>query len=224
MNFLSHFYFERFYRDPELVLGSVFPDLLKNAEPKVHLFPYKQELQFLPNPKMKALYEGWQRHLHIDKIFHVTPFFYEHVHELKKQIQPILVNTQVRPSFLAHIGLELLLDHLLLKHKMVDVEIFYKQLDLVDRDAVKKFLNIAGLEKTDNFFNFYDSFLQSRYVGTYADLDQIAKALIFICKRVWDFKKEDISKLALQEVLENYSHHLEEDFKSIFVEIETQIW
>jgi len=224
MNFLSHFYFERYYRDPELILGSVFPDLLKNADSKAHLFPYKHELKFLSNPKLKAIYEGWQRHLQIDKIFHVTPFFYDHVHGLKTLLQPHLKNTPIRPSFMAHIGLELLLDHLLIQHKMVDVNVFYKLLELVDRETVQKFLTLCGYEDSEKFFKFYDEFLDAHYISTYKDLDQILKALIFICKRVWELDSKEIPKKELLLSLEEYIPYLEKDFKSIFVEIDSQIW
>src|SRR5690606_20289303 len=97
---------------------------------------------------------------------------------------PHLKNTPIRPSFMAHIGLELLLDHLLIQHKMVDVNVFYKLLELVDRETVQKFLTLCGYEDSEKFFKFYEEFLDAHYISTYKDLDQILKALIFICKRV----------------------------------------
>lgn len=224
MNFLSHFYFERFHRDPEIVLGSVFPDLLKNAEPALHIHPYKHELSLLHNPKLKELYQGWQRHLEIDRHFHGAPFFYDHVHELKILLQPHVQQTDIRPSFMAHVGLELLLDHLLLKQALVDDQHFYGYLEQVDRAAVKKFLNACGVPDTVRFFEFYDAFLKDRYVSTYRDLGQVARALNHICKRLWTFDLSRTQTLGIEGALEQYVSVLEPDYKRIFDEIEAELW
>ena len=114
MNFLSHFYFERFSRNPELVVGSVLPDLLKHARRGAQIHPRKYPERFTDHPKILSIYTGWQRHIETDRIFHTTDFFYQHAHGLKERLAPIVVNTPIRPSFFSHIALELLLDHLLL--------------------------------------------------------------------------------------------------------------
>src|SRR5690606_13745915 len=101
MNFLSHFYFERHSDDPNRVVGSVLPDLVKNARKDWNLHPHRQEHVY-DSRQLKALYDGWKKHLAVDRHFHNSEFFSEHTGALKKSIVPILEHSPVRPSFLAH--------------------------------------------------------------------------------------------------------------------------
>src|SRR5690606_5339504 len=117
--------------------------------------PYKYELEFINNPPLNSLFIGWSHHLEIDRLFHNLPFFYEHPHQLNVLVTPILQESPIRPSFFSHIALELLLDHLLLKNKLVYSEEFYQQLEAVDLPALHKFLDICELKEKAVFFDFF---------------------------------------------------------------------
>ena len=65
MNFLSHFYFDRYTADPQQVIGMVLPDLLKNANKHWNIRPEKNEGLYLDS-EVKNIYWGWKRHIWVD--------------------------------------------------------------------------------------------------------------------------------------------------------------
>jgi len=220
LNFLSHYYFNRFERNPELSLGGVLPDLLKNADKTQRLQPERSEAEFLAHPKLKNLYTGWKHHIETDRIFHNLPYFYEHTHGLRLLLGPVVEGTPIRASFLSHIALELLLDHLLLVEHAADEKHFYEDLENVDRDAVQRFLSVCGMEDTSVFFAFFDRFLADRYIGYYRELSEVTRALLNICRRIWDIRLVEEKRNMLTEQLKVYSEVLKGDFRQVFHEIE----
>lgn len=223
MNFLSHFYFERFSRNPELVVGSVLPDLLKNSRRGSQIHPRKRPERFTDHPKIQSIYAGWERHMEADRIFHMTDFFYQHTHELKERLAPIIVTTPIRPSFFSHIALELLLDHLLLADGRVHERVFYELLAAADKDAIAKFLARGGVTDTGVFFRFFNSFLRSQYVGSYRNFGQIVFALIEICRRLWPVHLTPDQEKAVRQELEEYAAVLAPVYSQVFGDIHPQL-
>jgi|SRR5690606_5345461 len=220
MNFLSHYYFNRYSRDPELVAGCVLPDLLRNADKSARIRPEQHELSFLHHPRLQQLYAGWQQHIETDRRFHDLPFFYEYTHRLRLVLGPILEGTPIRASFLSHIALELLLDHRLLVDQVLDEEHFYQCLEAADRPTVDRFLHLCGLSETLFFFEFFDAFNRARYVGRYRDVEQVGHALLNICRRLWDFQLPEAHRLRMVEALETQAHGLAGEYMKVFDEIE----
>ena len=87
MNFLSHFYFDRETDDCYHILGTVLPDLLKNADKTIILHPEKLHH---PNNDVNAIIKGWNKHLEVDRYFHSSDFFLTHSHQLKKKLLPAI--------------------------------------------------------------------------------------------------------------------------------------
>lgn len=223
MNFLSHYYFERKNQDPNRIIGTVLPDLVKNAHKDWNLYPQKNEAIFLTDKKLISFLEGWKRHLEVDILFHSSEFFNRHTTNLKQSLVPILENSPVRPSFLAHIGVELLLDHLLVINKKIDINAFYTHLNKVDDAKLITFLTKCGAQETDQFFKFFTGFKSSRYLLSYQKIENISYALQRICMRLWAHPFQEETVLRLTEKLEQYKEELEKDYLSIFVEIENKL-
>lgn len=216
MNFLAHYYFHRYSHDPELILGCVLPDFLKNADKSIRLQPERYELNFLNNPKLESLYAGWKHHVETDRVFHNLPFFYEHTQALRLKLAPVVEDYPIRASFLSHIALELLLDHLLLIDGVLHEDHFYRDLSAVDRSAVRRFLEICEMPDTDTFFRFLDHFIEVRYLGSYRDLTQVAYALIQICRRIWPLGPQPVLQSKISEQLELYREILRPEYKLVF--------
>ncbi|MFW0717035.1 ACP phosphodiesterase [Pedobacter sp. N23S346] len=223
MNFLSHYYFDKLTQDANVVMGTVLPDLIKNASKEANLYPQKNEFLFKGNPDEENLLKGWKRHLAVDLYFHSSNFFLEKTALLKELIKPIVIDTPVRPSFLAHIGLELLLDHLLIEQNLVQVNHFYDKLIAVDRNSLTDFLEHCGLKNQPVFTKFLDSFISSKYLLSYQKLENISYALNRICMRLWP---ETLNEFQLQELtfqLGIFKPVLAKDFMEIFNEIESKL-
>lgn len=219
MNFLSHYYFDRHSTDPNLVIGAVLPDLVKNADKKWSLHPNKNAALFSGDPALEGMLDGWRRHLEVDKHFHASPFFFKHTAALRQQIAPLLEHSEARPSFVAHVALELLLDGLLITESLVDVNAFYTHLHRVDPAHIDRFLRLSKVPEPAPFFRFYQVFLHSAYLHSYKDTHQVVYALNRICQRIWYDPFDDVQQKGLALVLLDYLEVLRDDFTDIFSEI-----
>ncbi|WP_316832780.1 hypothetical protein [Pedobacter aquatilis] len=223
MNFLSHYYFDRLNTDANIVMGIVLPDLVKNASKESNLYPQKNEFLFKGNTDEEALLAGWKKHLAVDLLFHSSEFFLEKTTALKHLIVPVVENTHVRPSFLAHIGLELLLDHLLIEHNLVQVNQFYDSLNAVNKDSLSDFLAHCNFKSPEVFFRFLEQFISSKYLLSYQKLENVSYALNRICMRLWPetLNEQQLAELTYQLGL--FKEILEKDFMTIFNQIDAQL-
>lgn len=222
MNFLSHFYFDRFTSDPQKVIGMVLPDLLKNAKKEWNIRPEKHESEY-NHPALQNIYTGWKRHITVDKHFHCSDFFLSHTTNLRMAIAPFLATSPTRPFFVAHIALELILDSLLLSETALDTTTFYTHLINADKAALTRFFQINNLFETEVFFSFLDEFIEAKYLNTYSNPKEIVYALNRICMRIWDRPFNDTQKLQLTAVIIDYQEKLKKDFMLIFEEIEERL-
>lgn len=223
MNFLSHYYFDRNSTSQNLVLGTVLPDLVKNAHKDWNFYPQKKEELFIGDEQLKEMLQGWKRHLAVDAIFHSSEFFHTETAKLKQLLLPILEDSPVRPSFLAHIGLELLLDHLLVNNRAIDINSFYNHLEKVDDKVLLHFLQQCGCTDTDRFFGFFNGFKSSRYLLSYQKLENISYALQRICMRLWAHPFSENTVALLTEQLDIYKLLLEKNYLLIFEDIEERL-
>ncbi|TFF36278.1 hypothetical protein [Mucilaginibacter psychrotolerans] len=216
MNFLSHYYFDRDATDCYFTLGTVLPDLLKNADKTIVLHPEKLTHT---NPKVNSIITGWNKHLLVDKYFHSSEFFLHHSHALKNLLRPAIEGSPVKPFFLGHIGVELILDSLLITTNRISVDDFYDHLDSCDLGIINEFLAFAGMKNTEVFGKFYEGFKKSRYLHSYANLEQVTYALKRICMRVWRDPFTPVHETAMTEVVLSYRLLLLDSFMEIYEEI-----
>lgn len=216
MNFLSHFYFDRYNSTSEKVIGIVLPDLVKNAKKEWALHPEKNRDLFIFDTYLADILDGWNRHLAVDKYFHCSDFFLEHTQNLRQQIVPILENSPVRPSFVAHIALELMLDSLLITEENINPSDFYSHLNKVKRASLNQFLILNNINDTSPFFNFYDEFIKIAYLNQYTEASTLVYSINRICMRIWNMPFDEILKLKLTAVLISYQEKLKEEFIYIF--------
>lgn len=223
MNFLSHYYFERYTLNSHQVLGGLLPDLLKNVDKSYNIQIQKFEDQLEFHPESTLITKGWKRHLEVDKVFHNSDFFYKNTHELRKEIEYIVQDIPVRSSFLAHIALELLLDHILIEKQHLSVSRMYEHLESIDKDLVKNYLKIFKIIDEDRFFQFYDRFVESKYIFNYQKIENIPHALYNICKRIWTFEVSSyhLEELALQ--LDTYKKNHLSNYQDIYMDIQQKL-
>lgn len=217
MNFLSHFYFDRNCNDAYHVLGSVMPDLLRNADKEA-----KIKIEHLPaqqNNAICSLISGWNKHLEIDRHFHSSKFFKLHAHQLKLLFVPALSGSAVKPFFLGHIALELILDNLLLTNRTVFADDFYDHLKNAETDHICCFLELNHVDP-QLFLNFYASFIREKYLYSYMQLDSVVHALKGICLRIWKNPFTQSQEAAVASVVKYYTEVLSVDFMLIFDEME----
>jgi hypothetical protein len=218
MNFLSHFYFDRHSADCYHVLGTVLPDLLKNADKKIILHPEK--LNYPDGPE-RAIQQGWHKHMEVDRHFHNSDFFKINSHQLKLSLLPSMAGSPVKPFFLGHIALELLLDNLLLTTGMLKAHDFYTHLNSCSHDVIYSFLSRSGMQNPDVFLRFFENFKRNEYLHTYAETEKVAYALKRVCMRIWNNPFSEKNELGMSATINNYRSLLEHNFTLIFDDIET---
>jgi hypothetical protein len=222
MNFLSHFYFDKDNPDSYVVLGTILPDLLKNANKEWIIHPEKNKL-FFQKPEHVSLYKGYQRHLAVDRIFHNSDFFKNYQHQFKKILKEGMETSKVKPFFVGHIALELLLDHFLIMRKLVDIDLLYHQLNKVETKIVDEFLILNGITDTQQYDNFFNKFKTEQYLYSYLDLEKISYAIKRICMRIWLNPFSTEQEIALTNGLLHCKDELSKDFISIFDFVESQL-
>lgn len=217
MNFLSHFYFDRSCNDAYQVLGSVMPDLLRNADKNSII--KVERLARQTDPAICSIIIGWKKHIEIDKHFHSSSFFKFHAHQLKLLLAPTLAGSEVKPFFLGHIALELILDNLLLTSNTVFIDDFYDHLKNAEETNIAAFLrlNKVGPQK---FLAFYTSFIHEKYLYSYSKTESVAQALTGICSRIWKNPFSKTQQEAVFEIVKYYTILLSTDFMPIFFEME----
>ena len=220
MNFLSHYYFDRNDSNCYHILGIVLPDLLKNADKTLVLHPEKLHTS---NNAVNSIVTGWNKHLEVDRYFHSSDFFLEHSHELKKRLLPAVVGSPVKPFFLGHIALELILDNLLITTHKITVHSFYEHLQGCNDAVIEEFLLAAGMKNPPVFFRFFTRFKDEKYLHTYVETLKIAYALKRVCMRVWKDPFTEAHEQAMNVVLEQYRGTLMPSFMQVFEEIESKL-
>ena len=223
MNFLSHFYFERNNPDVNMILGVVLPDFIKNADKNCNLYPLKDRQLFENHEAQSGIWKGWERHVKVDGLFHNSEFFTAKTSTLKQLLLPVMEGSPVKPFFLAHIGLELILDHLLTINADVNIDRFYEALTEADKVALEAFLQNCAMSDTSSFFKFLNSFISSKYLFSYQKIENISYALNRICMRLWaqPFTDKQLDLLTAQ--LNLFKEDLQPDYPAIFAEIELQL-
>ena len=217
MNFLSHFYFDRNCTNAYHVLGSVMPDLLRNADKQAQIKP--ERLPEQTDPAINSIILGWKKHLEIDRHFHSSEFFNCHAHQLKLLLVPVLVGSPVKPFFLGHIALELILDNLLLTSHTVFADDFYDHLKNAEEADISKFLRLNNVDP-QKFLSFYAVFINEKYLHSYTKTDSVAYALKRVCQRIWKNPFTVSQEQAVAEVVNAYINILSADFMRVFWEME----
>lgn len=223
MNFLSHYYFERFSGTSERVVGSILPDLLKNVDKDYNFHPHRFEERLWSSIDTFEIDTGWKRHVEVDRLFHGSLFFIDHNHRLRKILDPILADLPIRASFFAHIAIELVLDHLLIRDEAINVGRLYEHLVAANQQAIRKYLFVIGLQDATRFMSFYQQFIEWRYIFDYADLANISKPLFAISKRVWQFEENEGHHMRITEAISDYMESELQDYKAIFDYIQDNI-
>ena len=216
MNFLSHYYFDRHTSNCYHVLGTVLPDLIKNADKATIIHPEKLSY---PAGAAQHLCNGWHKHLEVDRHFHNSEFFKIHSHQLKLVLRPAIEGSAAKPFFLGHIALELILDSLLLTTGQLTAHGFYDHLSSCEHKAITDFLIRSNMNNPEAFLLFFENFKRSQYLHTYAQTGQVGYALKRICMRIWNNPFTPEHEENINKAITDYREILKPDFMSIFEEI-----
>ncbi len=206
MNYFSHYYVLPSYDDAYLALGSILPDMVRNAKTEFLLLSTENE----QNKRHNSLTKGIYSHIEIDKSFHNSVFFLENTKNFASQLR---MNSKIGMSkytqFYAHILIELLLDHWLITQYSNLLDQFYRQLQLIDHSEIDAYFNkYLPSQDVELFWERLQKFMNRQYLKDYHSLNSVVGFSFYVYEKA---TKQIIDK----EELNHYILLINDDFLPI---------
>ena len=184
MNYLAHAY--QFLNQPLFMSGTGVPDMLNVVDRKVrvrsrNLKPLIESSEL----DVAEIAAGIQQHLDDDHWFHATKIFNQlnlEFAQAMREADP--EDSSLRPRFLGHIIIELLLDARIAELHPGLLDRYYEVLEQVDAEKIQLVINKASACKTDQFVEFFYAFCRERFLYDYLDDQRLAYRLNQVMKRV----------------------------------------
>jgi hypothetical protein len=184
MNYFAHAL--PFLDRPYFVAGTAVPDWLTVADRKVRLrSKHVEAFCDDPDPCAAAVAGGILQHLRDDAQFHGTRAFAETSLELTARVRDSLRGeTGLRPAFLGHLLVELLLDAALAADDPGRLTAYYRALDEVDAQRVEAAVNRMAPRQTERLALFIELFRRERILWDYLEDGKLMVRLNQIMRRV----------------------------------------
>ena len=184
MNYLSHAI--EFLDRPLFMASTGVPDMLSVIDRKVRIRRKSLEPFFNDaDPAIVEVARGIAQHLDDDRWFHANEVFQKLNLEFSKAIRDVHPDDEsMRPWFLGHIVIELLLDAHLTQQNPGSLERYYENMETVDAMFIQRFINRVAKRPTDDFVRLFDAFQREQFLFDYVDDDRLAYRLNQVMKRV----------------------------------------
>jgi hypothetical protein len=187
LNFLSHFNILPDHHDPALCIGSVMPDLIRASG----ILKIKKSL-VMDDPYHAAIERGISFHLHADHVFHNSIYFETWQKALNHLIEKEKLETLPKYlNFYGHVLIEMWIDRILLLTNQNVGELFYVNLEKIEKEKLKvwweiRFIN--HIEEFDFFWNFYIKFINQKFVLAYTTEAGFKSAIKGLAYRVHHYR------------------------------------
>ena len=184
MNYFAHAL--PFLDRPLFAAGTGVPDWLTVADRSLRLRrknvePFSDD----PDPCVAEVAGGVLRHLGDDARFHGTRAFAESSLELTARARDVLgVEAGLRPAFLGHLLVELLLDASLAADDPAKLTKYYHVLGQLDPERIEAVVNRMAARPTERLAVFIERFLRERILWDYLEDDKLMVRLNQIMRRV----------------------------------------
>lgn len=184
MNYFAHAL--PFLDRPYFLAGTAVPDWLTVADRPLRLRARHAEACLnAPDPLTADVAAGALQHLRDDARFHATRAFAETSLELTARVRDALGDkTGLRPFFLGHLLVELLLDATLIADAPDRLSEYYHILDQLDPRQIEEAVNRIAPRPTRRLAVFIELFRRERVLWDYLDDDRMLMRLNQIMQRV----------------------------------------
>jgi len=184
MNYFAHGY--RYVDDPYFLAGTAVPDWLSVVDRRVRVRPRDAEVAARGDDQLTArIAAGVAQHHADDARFHCTAAFAELSLRFTVAVRDRLPpDDGLRPSFLGHILVELLLDSLLIDERPDLLDAYYRSMHEVEGAVVEAAVNRMASRSTDRLGFFIPLFTRERFLCDYADDAKLYRRLNQVMHRV----------------------------------------
>jgi hypothetical protein len=184
MNYFAHG--RQFTSEPYFLAGTAVPDWLNVVARHVkvrskHTKPFVEDA----DPRLAALARGIEQHHFDDGWFHETRAFAELLWQFTALIRDQLpADDGLRPRFLGHILVEILLDACLIEHVPKELEAYYEALLAVDSRWLEDAVGRMATSHPESLGDFIPLFIRERFLWDYLDDGKLCYRLNQVMRRV----------------------------------------
>jgi hypothetical protein len=184
MNYFTHAlnYLDR----PYFMAGTAVPDWLSVADRKVRLRPNMLQPWLVAEATIQCeVASGALQHLNDDDWFHSTRGFVEITNELTGWFRSFLgPDERYHCGFLGHVGMELILDGVLMEMYPQQFQDYWKTLDDVEPSHVETAVNRMARFPTERLAWFIDLYRREQFLRSYESDDALIYRLSQVSTRV----------------------------------------
>jgi len=169
MNYFAHAW--HWLDDPWVAAGTAVPDWLGVVNRRVRArSKAASPLTAAEDPRVAALARGIVQHHHDDAWFHGTRAFAELSLDLTVRFRDLLgAESSMRPSFLGHILVELLLDAELARRDRARLERYYAVLAQIEPPLVEQTVERIAGRPAERLAYFIGRFIEVRFLFDYLE-------------------------------------------------------
>ena len=184
MNYFAHG--RAFVDEPYFLAGTAVPDWLSVVDRRVRARSARAAAWIDdPDPRVAALARGMMRHHQDDARFHATRAFGELSWQFTAAVRAAVgPDDSLRPSFLGHILVELLLDDVLIRREPTVLDRYYEAVARVDPLLVQELVNRVSPQPTDRLPWMLSMFCRERFLCDYAEDGKLIRRLNQVLSRV----------------------------------------
>jgi len=184
MNYFAHGY--RFLDDPYFLAGTAIPDWMNVVDRRTRVRPKAATVlsQSASGP-MATVARGVLQHFHDDGWFHRTPAFSELCWQFTVRVRDAIHDDGgMRPSFLGHILVEILLDATLVDEHPEMLDAYYAAVLEVDPAVLEETVDRMAPHPPPRWGHLIERFVAERFLADYLDDERLLFRLNQVMRRV----------------------------------------
>jgi hypothetical protein len=184
MNYFAHG--ERYLDDPYFLAGTAVPDWLNVVDRKVRARSKAADRWVNHvDASLAAVARGVMQHHRDDHWFHQTRAFLELQWSFTVELRQRLADQDgLRPSFLGHILVELLLDSVLIERDPRRLDAYYHAMEQVDPDRVREAVERISGKEVPTLPRWIPRFCAERFLYDYSEDGKLLGRLNSVMRRV----------------------------------------
>ena len=224
VHFLSHYSLSPFPDDPLFNLGIVVPDIHRGFCRVYNTSSFKQFC--FDQGQWLSLHRGILEHYRQDHCFHHSPLFTTWVQQFSDLARPIFVpGHNFRLSFLAHIGVEYLLDRQLILQHLSCVDSFYKSLTDIEWRPVQTYFDCLGFSSSGFLIRArVEWFLDNRFLYYFGALEKMTEGVFRIYSQSTGYSPDDVLKKKLFTVFAKMDNVIRAHHVQLFYSLQKQLY
>jgi hypothetical protein len=183
MNYLGHYVYNHVIcglePQPHFVLGVVLPDLWPRFSRRRRIRWRAVRSASVSDPRVTQLRDGMLNHVAVDQRFHTLPSFVRWQRELKRRVAGSPPRSALF-DFLAHVALELMLDHRLACERPRVAEEVYDRVGLCGFEFVERQVGLLGDVDARGLAHELRGFIRRRFLVRFTRRDTLLRVVDYI--------------------------------------------